>query len=108
MSNAAPINMTAAQSDAMLFTLACQSSMQQKLAAVKESVIYAVTGEWQKKFFADAQNVSRPLSALAFEAAVQDAQQGTIYVPAHAGLTLEIARRILQRNPQMKTVFWES
>jgi hypothetical protein len=92
----------------MLFTLACQSSSKIPLARAKESIIYAVTGDWQQRFFRDAENVVKPLSALEFEAAVQDSTVETIFVPEEAALTLEIAQRILQRNPQIMTIYWEA
>lgn len=97
---------TSEQSAEMLFTIACQSSSKIKLAAAKDSVIYAVTGDWQQRFFIDAENVIKPRSALEFEAAVQDPTAETIFVPEDAALTLEIAHRILQRNPLTKTIYW--
>lgn len=100
-------NLDTEQKESLLATLAKQGLMTQKIASVDSSGIYAVTEGWQVTYLRDAKQVLETLDSEGFEAAAQNPDIGTIFVPKAAAMTREIAERILIRSGQPKTVFWE-
>lgn len=89
--------------------LARQTCMENWLDSVNGSEIYQVPNEsWQKSELLNDNDVCTVQDAVEFEGAVQNPKVFTIFVPATAYLTQEIAIRILERNPFNKTIYWEA
>lgn len=77
------------------------------LETVNDCVIYQVQDGWARAVLEQTSKITCVENALAFEAALQDAQVTGIYVFSTAALTPEIVRRIIKRHAFGKTIFWE-
>lgn len=79
-----------------------------KLASVGGSNIYLTKAGWECEQIKADPNVTKVISVLQLEAAVQDPNIATIFVPTASALTLDMAERVLARNGLDKTLFWEA
>ena len=105
--------MTAAISTEQAERIACRLARQQVMAAgkfltVAGSDVYQVKAGWECAQLQQDPNVARASTVVEFESAVQDPEQVTVFIPKNATITQETLERVLARNSQDKTVFWEA
>lgn len=93
--------------------IASRLARQQVIAAGKTlevggSEVYKVQAGWECAQIRQDPNVVEVTTVAELEAAVQDPEQATIFVPNDAAVTLEILERVLKRNSLEKTIFWQA
>ncbi len=80
-----------------------------KVAEVVHGDMYRVPAGWECEQLRNDANVTHATSAVTLEAAVQNPACETIFVPRQSALTIEMVKKITDRNSgQHPTIFWEA
>src|SRR4051812_7630316 len=77
-----------------------------KIGIIEGSTVFSVPGGWPAAMLRAERGVITAETPSAFDAAVQDPETHTIFIPRDT-FGWNLMERILRRNSLSKTIFWE-